>query len=355
MRCPRCGGEFFVPASCQTRNFCPSCQQKRAELLAEKLREEILAPVPHRHAIFTIPKALRRLFLRERRLLGLLPRCAAEAVTRCWHAVLDRRDGVPGVVASIQTFGGFGANWNPHVHALATDGLILPGGAFVPLPAYDETLERLLTETFRRLVLRALHKEERISETFLESLATWRHGGGFSAYARHLILNEEPARLAHMTRYLVRPPVATDRVHATTDGRVLIETPTDPRTGATTRLLDPVEWVRRMTNQIPDARMHLVRYYAAYANRSRRLYRSGDSEVEVEASRAEGPAGRASRASWARLLKRVFGIDLVCPVCGVDLAVVSFITEPETIDRILAHVRDEGVDLLFDARAPPAA
>jgi hypothetical protein len=35
--------------------------------------------------------------------------------------------------------------------------------------------------------------------------------------------------------------------------------------------------------------------------------------------------------------------------------VVSFITEPETIDRILAHVRDEEVDLLFDGRAPPAA
>lgn len=34
---------------CQTRKFCPSCQQKRAALLAEKLREEILAQVPHRH------------------------------------------------------------------------------------------------------------------------------------------------------------------------------------------------------------------------------------------------------------------------------------------------------------------
>jgi len=43
-----------------------------------------------------------------------------------------------------------------------------------------------------------------------------------------------------MTRYLVRPPVATDRVHGTTDGRVLIETPPDPRTGATTLVLDPL-------------------------------------------------------------------------------------------------------------------
>ncbi len=100
VRCPECGGEFFVAFSCSTRNFCPSCQQKRAELLAEKLREEILAPIPHRHAIFTVPKALRRLFLRERRLLGILPRCAAETIVRCWRAALDRRDGVPGIVAS---------------------------------------------------------------------------------------------------------------------------------------------------------------------------------------------------------------------------------------------------------------
>jgi hypothetical protein len=235
--------------------------------------------------------------------------------------------------------------------------LLLPGGEFVPLPAYDETLERLLTETFRRLVLEALRKEERISETFLESLSTWRHGGGFSAYARHMILNEEPARLAHMTRYLVRPPVATDRVHATVDGRVLIETPPDPHTGATAVVLDPLEWVRRITNQIPDARMHLVRYYRAYANRSRMLYRDEEGEVEVMPSGAESPGGggRVSRASWARLLKRVFDIDLACPRCGAQMRVVSFLTDPEVVDRVLAHVREEEVELLFDPRAPPAA
>jgi hypothetical protein len=269
--------------------------------------------------------------------------------------VLGRRDGVPGVVASIQTFGGYGANWQPHVHALVTDGVLLRGGEFVPLPMYDETLERLLTETFRRLVLEALRKEERISETFLESLLTWRHGGGFSAYARHLILNEEPARLAHMTRYLVRPPVATDRVHATSDGRVLVETPPDPRTGATTLVLNPLEWVRRMTNQVPDPRSHLVRDYGAYANRCRARYRDADGQTVAVAAGEEGRGADRSRASWARLLKRVFEVELRCPRRGEDLAVVSFITEPATIDRILAHVREEGTELLFDARAPPAA
>jgi hypothetical protein len=88
--------------------------------------------VAHRHAIFTVPRALRRLFLRDRTLLGLLARCAAEALTRCWRAALGRRDGVPGIVASIQTFGSQG-NWRPHVHALVTDALLFPGGAAVPL------------------------------------------------------------------------------------------------------------------------------------------------------------------------------------------------------------------------------
>jgi len=121
VRCPGCGGEFFVAYSCATRNFCGSCQQKRAELLAERLREEILLDVPHRHAVFTVPRALRKLFLRDRSLLGILPRCAAETVERVWRAALGRRDGVAGVVASIQCFGSQ-ATWHPHVHALVRVG-----------------------------------------------------------------------------------------------------------------------------------------------------------------------------------------------------------------------------------------
>ena len=53
LRCPKCKGEHLLAFSCQTRNFCQSCQAKRAALFAEKLQDEILAPVPHRHVVFT--------------------------------------------------------------------------------------------------------------------------------------------------------------------------------------------------------------------------------------------------------------------------------------------------------------
>ena len=41
--------------------------------------------------MFTIPKAIRGLFERERRLLGLLPRCALEALEKSFQAVLGRQ------------------------------------------------------------------------------------------------------------------------------------------------------------------------------------------------------------------------------------------------------------------------
>ncbi len=46
---------------------------ERAALFGERMIEEILEDVPHRHATFTVPKALRVSFERERMLLKILP------------------------------------------------------------------------------------------------------------------------------------------------------------------------------------------------------------------------------------------------------------------------------------------
>jgi hypothetical protein len=257
------------------------------------------------------------------------------------------------MVAAIQTFGSQ-TRWNPHCHCLVADGLFLGGGDFLPLPPYDEEFERLLTETFRRLVLDALVREERLTEGFREKLLTFRHGGGFSVYGRHLILNEEPARLAHMARYTVRAPVAMDRIHTTDDGRVLLDIPPDPRTGDTVLALDPLEWVRRITNQIPDPKMHMTRLYGAYSNRARRLYRAGEDGAKVRILETERLP--KSRASWARLIRMVFEVDpLVCVRCGAQMKILSVITSPAVIDKILRHLRATGQEALFESRAPPAA
>ena len=66
IRCPKCHAEHLLAFSCRTRNFCASCQAKRSVLFAERLISEILAPVPHRHWTFSIPRVLRVLIERDR-------------------------------------------------------------------------------------------------------------------------------------------------------------------------------------------------------------------------------------------------------------------------------------------------
>jgi hypothetical protein len=116
--------------------------------------------------------------------------------------------------------------------------------------------------------------------------------------------------------------------------------------------LDPLEWVRRITNQIPDPKMHMTRFYGAYSNRARKIYRGEDGSAPVRVVAAD--ALPKSRATWARLLRMVFEVDpLACPVCGAEMKVVSVITTPSVIDGILRHLRKTGKDDPFAARAPP--
>ncbi len=98
-------------------------------------------------------------------------------------------------------------------------------------------------------------------------------------------------------------------------------------------MMDPLEWVRRLTHHIPDARAHLVLHYAAYANRCRARCRDTEGESVAPADGLEAPKPRKSRASWVRLLKRVFGAEMTCPRCGVDLVMVSVNTEPRWTRR----------------------
>ena len=68
--------------------------------------------------------------------------------------------------------------------------------------------------------------------------------------------------------------------------------------------------------------------------------------VECEASYAHH---RPVRLRWARLLKRVFEIDLEhCPNCGDSLKISAAILEQSEIEKILTH-------LGLQARAPPRA
>ncbi len=350
---------------------CAAYVRANEERFAERLRQQIVAPVAHRHVVFTIPRVLRGLFERERALLGLLARAAYETLRRVLAAagaVDGASHAVPGVVASIQTFGSF-ANFHPHIHALVAEGVFAPDGTF---HAVEWPPSSVLEETFRGLLLAELRRAERLSQEFFESLLAWRHSG-FSVHGEQQLEAEEGAGLKRLARYVARPALAVGAVKLRPDGRVELATPPDPRTGASELVLDPLDFVHAVVTQIPDARKHLVRYYGAYSHRFRGRVRAARPPGTVPPETAPSPseptpaaplpgavplAVRAPtvaaepgspqarrRAAWARLLAKVFEVDpLLCPRCQTEMKVLALITEPAVIDRILAHRRQAGLE-----------
>jgi hypothetical protein len=70
--CDHCRHGFIPVFSCKARYFCPSCHQKRVLAYGEWVAANVLAPVPHRQYVFTIPRLLRPMFAGRRALLAKL-------------------------------------------------------------------------------------------------------------------------------------------------------------------------------------------------------------------------------------------------------------------------------------------
>ncbi len=121
------------------------------------MADEVLAPVPHRQYVFTLPKMLRIYFRRDRRLLGKLSQCAADALKTLFHAACKDLMAVPGIIIAIQTYGDL-VNSHPHLHALVTDGTFGPTGWFV---AFPKVALYILEHLFRRRVLQMLLRARR--------------------------------------------------------------------------------------------------------------------------------------------------------------------------------------------------
>jgi hypothetical protein len=287
-------------------------------------------------------------------LLGLLSQRAYAAVLRTFQVALDRTDVRPGCVTSLQTYGAYGANFNPHAHALISDGVFTRKGEFLPLPPLDPAA---VMEVFRGLLLERLHRAERLSESFMLNLLSWVHPG-FSVFAGPAVDGVAVTSLESQGRYITRPALAMDALRQLDDGNLALDTPPDPRTGASLLVFDPLEWIHRITSHIPDPGRHCQRFYGAYSNRASvvKPCAQGDS-ADARDEGHNSDLSREARSTWARLVRKIFETDpLLCP-CGARMRIVSFITEPRVVDRILRHLHSERCRARdpFEPRAPPRA
>ena len=101
--------------------------------------------------------------------------------------------------------------------------------------------------------------------------------------------------------------------------------------------------------------MNLIRFHGVLAPNAR----ARSEVVPVPAPDLEDPdahpASRAKRYSWAKLLARVFDVDLEhCAQCGGPLKIVAAIVERSAVTKILRHLGlPHEPPTLAPARAPP--
>ena len=162
--------------------------------------------------------------------------------------------------------------------------------------------------------------------------------------------------LEQLCPYITRPALANERVRTNAAGQVVLKLKTAWRDGATHLVMSPLEFMQRPAALVPRPRLHLIRFHGVLAPNATLLAQVVPKEAEAPAQAAP-PADceancahhRPVRLSWAKLLKRVFEIDMEhCPNCGGELRIIAVILEQPVIEKILTHSG-------LQARAPPRA
>jgi putative transposase len=290
---------------------------------AAHLVDEVLPRVPVRQWVLTLLYRLRYRLAWDhalcRAVLGVYARVllAFYARTAGAHGI---RDGQTGTVTVIQRFGS-GLQLNIHFHTLVLDGVFsdAPPGRLTfhpaPPPSDEDVAQVLATVRARLGRLLARRRAEPADDTaradplaetspvlsgLVGASVQGRVALGPRAGARVRRLGDEPdlghatsrgprqaqldgfdlhanvwvppnnrARLEHLCRYLLRPPLAQDRLRLRADGRVLVELKTVWRDGTSHFLFEPIEFLEKLAALIPRPAVNLLGYHGVLAPRAR--------------------------------------------------------------------------------------
>jgi hypothetical protein len=186
---------------------------------------------------------------------------------------------------------------------------------------------------------------------------------GFSLHANTFCQANESYKLKRLIEYVARPPFANERISRTPQGDVTLKLKKPFSDGTTHIVFTPLEFIEKLSALVPKPRVHLIRYAGAFARHAKIRpdvmvkARMGEAAVAVGSTDEKKPPNAGSR-NWARLLKKVFGIDVEsCHACGgKNVKIIAAIMERAVIVKILAHVGiPPDIPEVAAARAPPQA
>jgi hypothetical protein len=141
-------------------------------------------------------------------------------------------------------------------------------------------------------------------------------------------------RLEQLARYLLRPPLALDRLSLLGEEYVCLalKKPWADRTTHVT--MSASAFLGRLASLVPRPRANTTLYFgvlAANAKHRDAIVPRRDDDAEAKRARPD--------SSWAALMKYSFGLDvLACPRCGDRLAFSAVLVDRREVRRLLEHL-----------------
>lgn len=317
--CPGCGTLKFVPFRCHSR-FCPTCGNKYSIDRTTAMSFQIVN-VQHRHCVFTIDSELRHFFLEDRSLLNCLFEAVRSVVLTMFHKSNKKECFTPGFICVLHTFGR-DLKWNPHIHALITEGGLGESGLWRKFGHFNY---RFLRDSFRTALLNLM--EDRIGPSFkkVKARCYHEHKNGFYVFAKPQKCDPKIVT-KYIGRYLGRPVIATKRIDNYDGENVTFHYNRHEDDAYVEETIPVMEFIERLIRHIPEKHFKQIRYYGLYAR-----HRESDQKLNKAISK-EKHAALLSFNTWRNCILSSFGYDpLVCTKCNHQMLFLELYYKHERV------------------------
>lgn len=399
LECEKCKTEHLVAFSCKSR-LCPSCLARRMTETAIHLTENVIPEVKMRQYVLTFPTPIRLLLARNENILAHLCqkaiRCIQEFIIQ---NTARNNDAHTGSVLFIQRFGS-SLNLNIHFHILFMDGVYETKSTdrikFYQQPKITNLKLTKLLNTIIQKTIKFLLKQKIVTEeegtcllnenTLAEFLnphdlvleaetasvqniiafgtnkgqpvKRYRLGqsllptkeasspselciqkDGFSLHALRVVKKEQRDRLLHLIQYMIRPPIAEDRLTILPNGQIKIALKNAWADGTYAIELSQLEFLEKILAILPPPFFHEVRYYgifAANATLRKKIVRQNSEDDIIYDSFIPNGTKNKKYIPWSVLLKKTFALDILrCPKCGNRMWIWEIVEDHREIDATL--------------------
>jgi transcriptional regulator with XRE-family HTH domain len=204
--------------------------------------------------------------------------------------------------------------WNPHIHALISEG---GAGNITPWRPVKHFDYNFLRNAFRKVLLERL--TSRIGPAFrkVKNEMYTKHADGFYVRAKPNLCTPD-ITIKYISRYLGRPVIATSRIDTYDGENVTFHYTRHEDNKTVTETIPALNFIQKLIVHIPEKHFKMLRYYGIYAKHHKQ-----EKKLRKCIS-AEKQRFLRSIQDWRQSILLSFGYDpLCCSECGTSMLVLE--------------------------------